>query len=277
MKSYLTKTFDWQTQRVADVYDEMPLWTANFGQLLLENFPIKAYKQVLDIGFGTGFPLIEIAQRLGSDCRVIGIDPWKAAGNRAKEKIEVFELKNIEIIEADASNLLFEERSIDLIVSNLGINNFENPQQVLNECYRVLKPGGLLCTTSNLTGTFKEFFAIFERTIAETGYEKYLPALKEHIAHRGSKASVCEKMENAGFKINRTVSDSFSMRFYDGTAFLNYAFVILGFLAPWKNIFEKEDILPFFEIFEKNLNEYAAEKGELKLTVPMMYFEGMKS
>lgn len=60
MKPYLTNSFDWQSERVANVFDEMTLWSANFGQLLLDNFPIKKYEKILGVGFGTGFPLIKI-------------------------------------------------------------------------------------------------------------------------------------------------------------------------------------------------------------------------
>jgi ubiquinone/menaquinone biosynthesis C-methylase UbiE len=34
---------------------------------------------VLDVGCGTGFPLLELAERLGPDARLHGVDPWVPA------------------------------------------------------------------------------------------------------------------------------------------------------------------------------------------------------
>ena len=57
MKSLL----DWRSPAVADIYDKVTLWSAPFRWMLLENIPMQPGARVLDIGFGTGFPLIELA------------------------------------------------------------------------------------------------------------------------------------------------------------------------------------------------------------------------
>ncbi|MBC8063181.1 MAG: methyltransferase domain-containing protein [Clostridiaceae bacterium] len=36
----------------------------------------------------------------------------------------------------------FDNTCIDVIMSNIGINNFENPDKVIEECFRVLKVNG---------------------------------------------------------------------------------------------------------------------------------------
>jgi arsenite methyltransferase len=58
-----------------------------FGLLLLDEVPIAGVKVALDVGCGTGFPLIELAERLGPATHVHGLDPWAAALSRAAEKI----------------------------------------------------------------------------------------------------------------------------------------------------------------------------------------------
>jgi arsenite methyltransferase len=71
---------------VIAAYDELPL-LAMFGLLLLDEVPLTRVKVALDIGCGTGFPLIELAEQLGLGTHVHGVDRWSAAMTRAAEKI----------------------------------------------------------------------------------------------------------------------------------------------------------------------------------------------
>jgi len=66
------------------------------------------------------------------------------------------------------------------------------------------------------------------------------------------------------------------MRFLNGTSFLNHSNIILGFINSWINMFEENDRPIFFELFERHLNEYSKEQGELTLTIPMYYIECQK-
>lgn len=276
MKKYLTKILDWKEDSIAQQYDELPLWSSPFGLLLLDNFPIGEYQNYLDIAFGTGFPLIDISQRLGGNCKATGIDMWSAALNRAKEKIKTIGLKNIDIIEADASSIPFGNNHFDLITSNLGTNNFDNLEKVLAECYRVLKKGSSLCTTTNLTGTFNEFYNVFEQTLKELGLTQYYQKLENHISHRGTIESKTDLLCKSGFKIEKQVESVYTMRFLNGTTFLNHSMTIVGFIDQWRNMFAEPEKEAFFDRFESNLNKYSKLKGELKLSIPMVYFECKK-
>jgi SAM-dependent methyltransferase len=65
MTDYLDHRFD-DSAAFAAHYDELPLWSAPFGQLLLEHVPFRRGMRVVDLACGTGFPLFELAQRLGA-------------------------------------------------------------------------------------------------------------------------------------------------------------------------------------------------------------------
>lgn len=276
MKNYLNKKIDYLQPDITNTCDELPLWSSPFGLLLLDNFPIGEYSNYLDIGCGTGFPILEIAQRLGNNCHSVGIDPWSEAVKRTKTKIDTLQLENISIIESDASSMSFPTDHFDLITSNLGINNFENPDKVLFECHRVLKTTGSLCLTTNLTGTFSEFYEVYNETLNEPGFEKYLPQLIEHVNHRGTEESVRKLLDMNGFNIKNEVTSIYKMRFLNGTTFLNHSYIMLGFINSWINMVEETDKQPFFDTFERNLNIVSKSKGELKLTIPMLYLECTK-
>lgn len=276
MENYLNRKLDYLQSDITNVLDELPLWSSAFGILLLDNFPMGKYSNYLDIGCATGFPLIEIAQRLGDRCNSVGIDPWSEAVKRAKMKIDTLQLDNVSIIEGDASTIDYPNDHFDLITSNLGINNFENPLAALKECNRVLKTNSSFCLTTNLTGTFDEFYEIFKNTIQELSFDKYLAKLNEHINHRGTERSTIELLEKAGFVIKQKIESGYKMRFLNGTTFLNNTFTIVGFIDSWRNLFSETDKQIFFERFEQRLNEYSKRQGELKLTIPMLYVECRK-
>ncbi len=258
-------------------FDELPLWSASFGLLLLKHLELNPGLTVLDIGSGAGFPLIELAERLGTSCKLYGIDPWKNANSRALQKIKNYGLTNVEIIESSAEKLNFEEGSIDLIVSNLGINNFDRPEVVFSECRRVLKPGGKLSLTSNINGHWKEFYIVFYDTLLQIGKEHLVPVLKKDEAHRGTVESITVLFSESGFRVNRCVEESFEMKFLDGSAFLNHHFVKVGWLTTWMGLFPKDELEEIFSALEQNLNALAAKNKELTLTVPMVFIEGEKT
>ena len=103
MKKYLSNNFD--LTRLINVFDELPFWSAPFGLKLLEYVDYKPNITAIDIGFGTGFPLTELAMRLGSSSTVYGIEPWKEAIVRTNKKIEYYEINNIKIIEGVAESI----------------------------------------------------------------------------------------------------------------------------------------------------------------------------
>src|SRR4051812_22972147 len=161
---YLVHRLDWREPQFPLVYDELPLWSAMAGLILLAHVPLRANTRLLDVGCGTGFPLLELAERLGPTCRAVGLDPWTHAMDRAQVKVDYCGIGregHVTLIRADAENMPLEDSSFDLIVSNLGLNNFDDPAGALRECHRVAAPGATLALTTNLQGHMREFYKIF--------------------------------------------------------------------------------------------------------------------
>jgi SAM-dependent methyltransferase len=120
---FLSFRADFSSPRIIAAYDELPLWSAMFG-LLLDEVPLSSVRNVLDVGGGTGFPLIKLAERLGLAVGVHGVDVWTAGLQRCREKVEARATGNIHIHETSAGWMPFANEAFDLIVSNLGVNNF---------------------------------------------------------------------------------------------------------------------------------------------------------
>lgn len=269
---FLDFTPDFDAPHIIRAYDELPLWSAMFGLLLLDNVPLTGPRAALDVGCGTGFPLIELAERVGPRCQVHGIDTWQGALGRAADKIASRGLSNVELHEASATRMPFPDGSFDLIVSNLGLNNFVDRAGALKECRRVAEPGAVMALTTNLQGHMQEFYAMFEDVLRHVGDDDDLARLYEHVAHRESISSVLELLRSGGFTISKVVERQGWMRFADGTALLNHHFMKLGFLDGWKRIVPTRQRTAFRMLLD-TLDEHAGRHGELRLTIPMAYVE----
>ena len=253
-----------------ELYDELPLWSAPFGLALLDRVPLPSPGTILDVGAGTGFLTIELAERCGSNTTVIAVDPWPSGMERLKRKIEQRGLTNIRLLEQDAARLDLPEGSVDLIVSNLGINNFEDPAAVLRACFRVSRPGAQLLLTTNPAGHMVEFYNVYRSVLIELGQEDRLSLLEEHIAHRGTLASISALLESERFQILEVIQSSFRLRFASGSALLRHYFIRLGFIQAWKSIAALDRVENTFALLEHRLNELAITHGELALTVPVL-------
>jgi ubiquinone/menaquinone biosynthesis C-methylase UbiE len=277
MQDYLDFQANIDDPNVVSVYDELPLWSAMFGLLLLEHVPLRRGITALDVGCGTGFPLLELAQRLGGTCKVFGLDPWAAALERARLKARVWNVQNVELRQGDAAAMPFGDATFDLIVSNLGINNFSDPDAVLRECRRVVRPAARLALTTNLQGHMREFYELFAATLRDLGRTEALEALERHIAHRATVAGVTALLERAGFQVTQVHESTAALRFADGSAALRHYFIKLGFLEAWKGVLGAGERAHVFARLEASLNRLAEARGDLSLTIPMAYIEAQRA
>ncbi|MDW3652818.1 MAG: methyltransferase domain-containing protein [Bacteroidia bacterium] len=269
----MKKKLDYQEREIANIFDEVTLWSAPFGRLLLEHMPMQAGATVLDIGFGTGFPLIELSQRFGEKSQIYGIDIWKEGIHRTQEKIDTLELSNIEILEESAEKIRLEDKHIDLITSNLGVNNFDRKEEVYQEIHRVLKKGGKLALTTNPIGTFEELFDLFATIFKEKKFLVEGKKLEKYIKHRNTAEGIISEFDQFGFKLTKEISDETNHRFVDAEALLNHSLMRIGFRASWDNLLEEMDKNLFYEDLLKRIGKIIETEGEFSIRIPMLYLE----
>jgi ubiquinone/menaquinone biosynthesis C-methylase UbiE len=270
-------TPDWADPGFVVVYDELPLWSAMAGLLLLEHVPMRPEMTVADVGAGTGFPLLELAERLGPRSRVVGLDPWGAALERANAKRRRWSVERCAIVRGHAEAMPLASGRFDLVTSNLGINNFADPLGSLVQCARLLRDGGVIALTTNLQGHLLEFYDVFAVTLRELDLDAALEALREHIAHRATIEGLRAWFESAGLRVTRVVERTAGMRFASGRALLGHHFIRLGFLEAWRNVVDPDRRREAFERLELDLDRVAERRGELTLSVPLAYVEGTRA
>jgi demethylmenaquinone methyltransferase/2-methoxy-6-polyprenyl-1,4-benzoquinol methylase len=100
---------------------------------------------VLEIGYGTGHCLVQMAKAVGLDGKVFGIDLSEGMRARAKDRLEKEQLiDRVELSCGDATHLPYPDGRMDAVFMSFALELFDTPEipQVLAECKRVLRAGG---------------------------------------------------------------------------------------------------------------------------------------
>jgi tocopherol O-methyltransferase len=104
---------------------------------------IAAAENILDVGCGIGGSSLYLAEKFHARTTGITLSPVQA--NRAKERAQKVKLSDRAQFEvADALNMPFADSSFDLVWSLESGEHMPDKVKFLQECQRVLKPGGTL-------------------------------------------------------------------------------------------------------------------------------------
>lgn len=98
--------------------------------------------QALDVCTGTGDWAISLANETGAIGRVTGLDFSENMLKVAKHKNDELSLEQLDFIHGNAMELPFEDNTFDYVTIGFGLRNVPDYQTVINEMYRVTKPGG---------------------------------------------------------------------------------------------------------------------------------------
>jgi len=141
--------------RISHVYD----WLADSNEgparrAGVEALAVQPGEAVLELGFGTGNEVLELAKLVGPTGRVAGIDV--SEGMRAVTQKKLDEAKpqaKVDLCVGDARRLPYPDQTFDAVYTSFTLELFplDDIPGVLAEAKRVLKPGGRLGVVSMAT------------------------------------------------------------------------------------------------------------------------------
>jgi ubiquinone/menaquinone biosynthesis C-methylase UbiE len=126
--------------RFRDVFVQAAL---QHSLVALQEFPMPWGARVLDVGCGFGETSIDLAYRVGSSGRVVGIDCMHAPIETARADARRAGLPNVRFIVGDAQIHSFDP-VFDVCFSRFGTMFFASPMAALANLRRALVPGGRL-------------------------------------------------------------------------------------------------------------------------------------
>ncbi len=139
--------------------------------------------RLLDVGTGFGFFLAEMKRR-----------GWEVAGVDVSEKAMAYARTVLEltVYEGPLERIGFPEKDFDAVSGFYVIEHLPQPIGFLQECYRILKPGGLLLLRYPHTTPIKNLLRFF-------GIENHLYDLPAHLADFSPKI-IEQCLKRGGFK-----------------------------------------------------------------------------
>ena len=123
---------------------------------VIERSGIKRGMKLLELGCGSGAFTPFVAKALGEQGKLYAVDIQPKMLEQLERKLarpENQDLTNIELIQASAYELPFEENSLDLAYLVTVLHEIPDRDRALREIKRVLKPGGILAVTEFLPDT----------------------------------------------------------------------------------------------------------------------------
>jgi phosphatidylethanolamine/phosphatidyl-N-methylethanolamine N-methyltransferase len=131
-----------------------PIYDLAFGRLVDQGIKAAAGRlnrlngRLLEVGVGTGLAL----PYYGPQLKVTGIDMSPDMLQRARKRVADGGLGNVEaLLEMDATAMTFADGSFDAAVAAYVMTVVPDPERVMHEVARVLKPGGQLIVVSHFS------------------------------------------------------------------------------------------------------------------------------
>ncbi|MEH6944027.1 demethylmenaquinone methyltransferase [Bacillus sp. JJ722] len=170
----------------------------------MKTMNVQRGSKALDVCCGTADWTIAMANAVGTEGHVTGLDFSKNMLSVGEEKVQELQLKNVDLIHGNAMELPFKDNTFDYVTIGFGLRNVPDYLTVLREMHRVLKPGGLAVCLETSQPTmigfkqgyyfyFKHIMPLFGKMFAKS-YDEYswlqesasdFPGMKELAAMFG--------------------------------------------------------------------------------------------
>ncbi len=129
-------------QAWVEVHALVDLQLSPLGLAAIEALSPRPGDAVVDIGCGAGQSVLQLADRVGPQGRVIGADIARPLLDLARARAAG--RGQVDFVEGDATVLALPDATIDAVFSRFGVMGFADPAAAFANFHRMLRPGGRL-------------------------------------------------------------------------------------------------------------------------------------
>jgi len=151
----------------------------------------------VDLGSGRGSDAMRLAETVGENGFVYGIDISEGMLQKARNTAERLGISNVSFISSTLEEIRLEDNIADLVISNCTINHASDKQLVWNEVFRILKKGGRFVVSD-----------IYSVNPIPEEYRNDPVAVAECWAGSVTRDEYLEQLREAGFSSVRVIEES---------------------------------------------------------------------
>jgi len=151
----------------------------------------------VDLGSGRGTDVLRLAENVGKDGFVYGIDISDGMIQKAIVTANRLGITNVEFIQSPLEKIKLNDDVADLVISNCTINHASDKQAVWNEVFRILKKGGRFVISD-----------IYSSDPVPEEYKNDPVAIAECWAGSVTRDEYLEQLNVAGFSSIRIIEES---------------------------------------------------------------------
>ncbi len=115
-----------------------------FGQAAMARLELAAGHRVLDLGCGAGLTTVALAEAVGPEGEVLGVDIAAAMLDPARATADARGLRSVRFEVADVQDADLGRATFDAVFSRFGVMFFSDPPRAFANIRRALRPGGRL-------------------------------------------------------------------------------------------------------------------------------------
>ena len=221
-------------------------WSTPFAESLLARLDLQPGLTVLDVCCGDGIPAFQLAHRVGSGGRVIGLDVSQAQLIRSRA-VQGRYFSWLEFRQGDVRSLPSDLGRFDRITGNLSFMFFRpHRQEALRQLVGFLKPGGQIALTFPSLGTFDSLWQRVDREMVVRNLDRERERFSAYLAERPSAQDAKHWLENCGLEKVEVVNEPLEVHTNPGNEFLYHPLLRGGFLDDVFECFTDQELADQF-------------------------------
>jgi trans-aconitate 2-methyltransferase len=227
-QKYISYEFDGDKYKLASTHQK------EWGSKIISELKFNGTESVLDLGCGDGILTKKISDLIPKG-KVLGIDASEGMIRTAKE----LKSENLSFQKMDINNIDFENR-FDLIFSNATLHWIKDHKKLLNNCYKALKPDGIIRFNFAGNGNCSNFYKVIKEIISGEKFRKYFNSF-DWPWYMPSAEEYQTIMDDNNFKDIRIFEENADRYFKDQDEMIKWI--------------DQPSIVPFIKLVDENTRE----------------------